>query len=55
MTGNDHHDIRLMLQAIDEIMPTTKYEKRPKVLLFDIGGVCVSFTDETNHVRMKLI
>lgn len=54
MTENDHHDIRLMLQAIDEIMPTTK-SKQPKVLLFDIGGVCVRFTHETNHVRMKLI
>jgi hypothetical protein len=36
---SDHHLIQFALESVDAIMSPPK---QPKVLLFDIGGVCVS-------------
>ena len=35
----DHHLVTLALDTVDALMSPPK---QPKVLLFDIGGVCVS-------------
>lgn len=45
-TMSDHHLVTLALDTVDAIMSPPK---QPKVLLFDIGGVCVSCSLASIH------
>ena len=42
----DHHLITFALDSVEALMAP---QKQPKVLLFDIGGVCVSITFLVSH------
>ena len=40
---SEEFPVEVILEAIDDMAATTSpFNKRPKVILFDIGGVCVS-------------
>lgn len=42
----EEYSVEVVLEAIDAMAPSLP-KARPKVILFDIGGVCVSWLDFT--------